>query len=231
MQRVMLFPALAVVAVACSESPSSSELTIDPAVVKSQSSALASAVTSAESSEGPDIAAELATIGNTASALIPRTRGAARGQMTRGSGNTCRCGTAAQKTCTFDACSVGTATVSGTVSWADGKLACTDLVFEIAALGNTRVEGESVAIGATHIAVTCSFAYGGGTLDGTLRTTGSTTVNDVTYGWDASLTASDVTLSSRSFTGGSVDVAATVTTSSAAEGTDTFRAKGSVAFP
>lgn len=90
--------------------------------------------------------------------------------------------------------------------------------FLVSACGQT---GESSAVS----------AYATGSIDGALHTTGSTEVNDVAYGWDASLTASDVTWSSKAFTAGTVDVVASVTTTSAAEGTDTFHATGSVSFP
>lgn len=215
----------ALVVGACGQTPDSSEVDIDSAVVKSQSSALATAVSSAESNGGANIAEQLSEIGNTAAALIPRTRGASRSQL-RGSASTCQCATASQKTCTFSSCKIGSATASGTVSWANGQLTCSNLVFDVAAIGQTTVEGESVKIGATHIAVACSFTYSPGSLDGWLRTTGSTTVNDVSYTWDASLTASDLAWTSKAFTDGGVGVNATVTA-----GADTFHATGSVSFP
>lgn len=222
--------AAAIAVSACGETRDSSEVSIDASVVKTQSSALASAVTAAQSNGGANIAEQLSDIGNTAAALIPRTKGASRAQM-KGGASTCSCPTAAQKTCTFSSCKIGSATASGTISWAGGKLVCTNLTFDVAATGQTQVEGQSVRIGATHIAVTCDFTYGTGTLDGSLRATGSTEVNDVAYSWDAALTASDVTWTSKAFTAGTVDVGATVTTVSDAEGTDTFHASGSMTFP
>jgi hypothetical protein len=225
---VALFTAIAVSA--CGKSQDSSEMSIDSAVVKSQSSALATAVSSAENDGGANIAEQLSEIGNTAAALIPRTKGASRAQL-KGAASTCRCATAAQKTCTFSSCKIGTATASGTVSWAGGKLVCSNVTFDVPATGETQVEGESVTIGATHIAVTCDFTYATGSLDGTLHASGTTTVNGVDYAWDASLAASDLAWRAKTFTGGSVDVGATVTTSSQAEGTDTFHASGSVSFP
>lgn len=224
---------LAVLALAaCGKTQDASEVSIDASVVKTQSSALASAVTAAESNGGADIAQQLSDIGNTAAALIPRTKGASRSQMRlNGSATTCKCATASQKTCTFSSCTIAGATVSGTVSWASGKLVCTNLGFDVAAVGKTQVEGEEVTIGATHIAVTCDFTYGKGTLEGTLHAAGNTEVNDVAYSWDATLTASDVAWSSKTFTAGTVDVNATVSTTSDAEGTDTFHASGAVSFP
>lgn len=215
----------AIIVGACGQSQDSSEVSIDPAVVKSQSSALVTAVSSAESNGGANIAEQLSDIGNTAAALIPRTRGASRSQM-RGAASTCKCATASQKTCTFSSCKIGSAIASGTIAWADGKLTCSNLVFDVAAIGQTQVEGESVNTGATHIAVACSFTYDSGSLEGWLRTTGSTTVNDVGYTWDASLTATDLAWTSKAFTDGGVDVSATVTA-----GADTFHATGSVSFP
>ena len=228
--RSFTYLSIALIVAACGETQDSSEVTIDSAVVKSQSSALASAISAAETNGGANIAEQLSDIGNTAAALIPRTKGASRAQM-KGSASTCTCPTAASKTCTFTNCKIGSASASGTISWADGKLVCTDLTFDVAAIGETRVEGQSVTIGATQIKVTCDFTYAKGTLDGSLRATGSTEVNDVAYRWDASLTASDVTWSSKAFTAGTVSVGATVTTSSDAEGSDTFHASGSVSFP
>ncbi len=221
--------ASALALVACGDTQDSSEVTIDSAVVKSQSSALVTAVSSAGTNGGANIAAQLSEIGNTATSLIPRTKGAARGALE--GETTCACPTAAQKTCTFSSCKIGTATASGTISWSSGKLVCTNLVFDVPAVGTTQVSGQSVTIGASHIAVTCSFTYGSSSLDGTLRTTGSTEVNDVAYTWDASLTANDLAWSTKAFTAGTVDVDATVDTSSAAEGDDSFHAAGSVSFP
>jgi hypothetical protein len=212
-----IFAGVFIAVAACGQqTQDSSEVTLDSSVVKTQAAALTTALSSATKSDGEGVAAELADIGNTAAALVPNARPASRSQ-TRGSSNTCTCSTASQKTCTWSACKIGSATASGTISWASGKLTCTNLTFDVAASGE---------VGATHVAVTCAFTYGTETLAGSLRATGSTTVNNVNYTWDATLTATDVAWTEQAFTGGDVDVNATVTA-----GDETFHASGAVSFP
>lgn len=193
---------------ACGQTqPSSSEVTLDSSVVKSQSSALAAAATAAENDEGTTVSSQIGSIGNNIASLLPRTANGAKGR------------------------SSSPIATGGSVSWSDGKITCTDLTFDVKDLGTTVIDGESLKIGASHVAVTCSFTYGKGTLAGSLHATGSTTVNDVAYTWDATMTATDVTFTAREFTAGTVAVDATITTSSETDGSESFHAVGSVTFP
>ena len=192
---------------ACGQQSSSSDVQLDTAVVKTQSSALAAAATAAENSNDAEAAAQVGAIGNNIAALIPSTARATHGRA------------------------VHPTATSGSISVAGGKISCNSLAFDVPALGHSVVDGESLNIGASHVAVTCSFTYGTGTLAGSLHATGNTTVNDVAYSWDATLTATDLTFTSRAMTGGSVSVDATVSTSSTSNGDESFHATGSVAFP
>lgn len=217
---------------------SPSEVTLDASVVKTQGSALSTAAAAAASNDGATIAENIASIGIAASAIVPNTRSASRSQTSRRvsaltTSTTCRCATAASKTCSFDGCTIGGATVTGAVSWGSGKLTCTNLVFDVPAIGAAQIQGESVTIGATHVEVTCDVNYTQSSFDGAIRATGSTEVNSVAYQWDTSLTAANVTFSSssRTFTGGSIGVDATITATSEARGAETFHASGDVAFP
>ena len=218
------------------DEPAASDVTLDASVVKSQSSALSAAASSAASNDGVVIADAFANVGNSAAALIPRTKGGSRSQVKAAasalaSSTTCRCATASAKTCSFDGCTIGSAVAHGTISWAAGRLECTGLSFDVPALGTVRASGQDVTIGATHINVACGFDYTTSSLSGKLTTTGTTTVEDVDYSWDATLDVKGVTFTKSSFTTGSVDVGADVTTISAARGTNTFTVSGAVTFP
>lgn len=228
----------AVPSAGCSQldEPAASDVTLDASVVKSQSGALSSAASAAASNDGVAIADAFANVGNSAAALIPRTKGASRSQVKTAvsalaSSTTCRCATASAKTCSFDGCTIGSAVAHGTISWAAGRLECTGLSFDVPALGTVRASGQDVTIDATHINVTCGFDYTTTSLSGKLTTTGTTTVEDVDYSWDATLDVKDVTFTKSAFTTGSVDVGADVTTVSAARGTNTFTVSGAVTFP
>jgi len=236
--RLMFASVLLFLVTACDRAndKSSSEVEIDGDAVKSQSSALSAAIAAAESDDGLNVAANLASAGNAVAGFIPQTKSAARQQTSRaGIGTTtCTCATSASaaKSCTFDgSCTILGAKVGGTISWADGKLLCKALTFDVGAMGTTQVNGESVAIGATHISVSCDVTYGSGHFDGSLTVTGTAVVNDVSYSWKGTVSAADVTLTSQAFTSGSVDVEAMVTAVSEARGTEDFHASGAVSFP
>lgn len=210
------------------------QVDLDEDVAKSQASALSTAVTSAEANDGAGIAEALASLGNTAAALVPAGKNASRSQV-RGSGSkTCTCASGASS-CTFSSCAIGAATVSGSLSWESGALRCDGLTFDVGALGNVsaRAAGTSASatIGATHIAVDCAITYSSGNVAGTIHTTGSTTVDGVDYTWDATITANAVTFTSSAFTGGSIDVAANVTSASESKGTQEYAANAVVSLP
>lgn len=188
---------------------------LDATVAKTQASALTAAVTAAESSDGAAIADAIAKVGDVTAALVPATKAGARSLML-GASSTCSCPSGATS-CTFAACTIGDATVSGTVSWTDGTITCTNLAFDAAATA--------------HVEITCALTYTSGDIGGTIRTTGSATVSGTAYGWDATLTAKDITFTSSALTGGGLEVAVTVTTDTTAGGEKSYSASAVVTLP
>ena len=197
------------------------EVQLDATVAKSQASALSTAVASANADDGVSIAEALASVGDVAAALLPPTKNGAQRRVKQVS-TTCACD-AATKTCTFDACTLGSATVSGVLSWGGGQITCTGLKFEVAAA--------SATVGAASVSVECAVTYGTAQLAGNLRTTGSAVVEGVTYAWDATLEASAVTFTTSAFTGGSLTASATVTSSSSSAADKTYAANATIALP
>lgn len=184
---------------------------LDASVARSQASALTAAVTAAQASDGAGIADAIGRVGDLAAGLVPETKGGAR---RRGASTTCSCPSGAT-TCTFSACTIGDATVSGSVSWADGAITCTNLALDAPA---------------AHVEVDCALTYAAGTIAGTVHTTGNATVSSTTYTWDASLTAKAITFTSSALTGGSLDVSATVTTGADADA-KSYTASATVTLP
>lgn len=181
-----------VVACAVHHETTPASVELDASVARSQASALTAAVTAAQGSDGAAIADAMGRVGDLAAGLVPETRG---GMRRRGASTTCSC-PSGSTTCTFSACTIGDATVTGSVSWADGAITCTNLALDAPA---------------AHVEVDCALTYATGTIAGTVHTTGSATVSGTTYGWDANLTAKAITFTSSALTGGSLDVSATVT--------------------
>ncbi len=210
---------LAVSACQVSQETKPAEVQLDGDLARSQVSALSTAVTSAESDDGLAIAEALAEIGDDAVALVPEAKGGAKKRWRRAS-TSCGCKGSAQS-CTFDHCTIGNATVSGTLSWKAGEIRCTGLTFDIA----------EPTLGSAHVAVDCSLSHAPGKLGGKLHTTGNAVVEGVTYTWDATIAANAVTFTSRSFTGGSVDVSAAVSMSSADEADRSFQASAVLTLP
>lgn len=213
--------AAAVSACAVTQETKPVEVALDGDVARSQASALSAAVAAAQADDGVAVAEALGAVGDAAAALAPPAKDGARERVRRLS-TTCACPKGA-RSCVLDGCTIGTARVRGALSWSGGRVACEGLTFDVAAT--------STSVGAAHVAVDCAFTYAEGSLDGSLRTTGDAVVDGVTYAWDATLAARDVTFTSRAFTGGSVDVTASVTMSSAADGERRFSASGVVRLP
>jgi hypothetical protein len=207
---------------ACSVSQETTPVAVqlDGTVAKSQASALSTAVASAQADDGLAIAEALASVGDIAAALLPPTKNGAR-QRLKHSTTTCACD-AATKSCTFDACTIGNATVSGALSWSAGEIRCTNLAFDVAAT--------SAAIGAAKVTVSCAVTYATGQLAGNVHTAGNAVVDGVTYTWEASLVAGQVTFASKAFTGGAIAVDATVTASGSA-GDKTYSANATMSLP
>jgi hypothetical protein len=210
---------------ACSSSTETvpATVTLDPTVAKSQASALTAAARSAAANSGAGIATALATAANASAALVPGAKGGANSQIgAAGAATTCTCPAGATG-CTFTGCTVAGATVSGTLSWGGGKLTCDKLTFSAAA--------KSAAIGAVDVVVDCAFTYTATSLDGSLHTTGSADVDQVTYTWDATLDATSVTFTPSAFTGGAIAVDANVTGVSTARGTESYVGNAVVSLP
>jgi len=195
------------------------QVQLDGDVAKSQASALSTAATAATSDDGVAVAESFARAADTAAALVPKAKRGGRARLLRSS-TSCACD-AASRTCTFAGCSIGNATLSGTVAWGDGKITCDSLSVDVAATGS--LEGAKAS-------VECSIAYGPGEVSGSLHTTGTATVDGTTYAWDATITAKDVTFASGAFTGGSIDAKAEVTMTSSSE-TQRLEGVATVALP
>jgi hypothetical protein len=221
-RKVMVLAANALVIAACSVTQQTTPATvqIDGAIAKTQASALTAAVASASANDGINVAETLGKVGDAAAALVPEAKQGLRERL-RSSASTCGCA-AKSTSCTFDACRIGNATVSGTLSWADGQIDCHDLTFDI--------EATSASVGAAHVSVSCALTYATGRLGGSLQTTGNAVGAAVTYSWNATLSVTDVTFTGDGFTGGSLDVGASITTSSASEGTKSFSANAVVSL-
>lgn len=194
---------------------------LDGSVAKSQASALSTAVASANADDGVAIAEAVASVGDVASALLPPTKGGGQRRV-KHTTTTCTCD-ATTKSCAFAGCTIGSATVSGSLSWADGKITCTGLKFEVPAT--------SSVVGAASVNLECAITYGAAQLAGTLETTGTAEVQGTTYTWDASLEATDVTFTTSAFTGGSIAANATVTSSSASATAQTYAASATISLP
>jgi len=219
---IALFVCTVVVsACAVSQETTPAEVQLDGTVAKAQASALSTAVASANADDGIAIAEAVASVGDVAAALLPPTKNGGR-QRVKVSSTTCTCDTST-KNCTFDACTIAGATVSGTLSWAAGQIRCTDLSFEIPAT--------SAAVGAASVNLACAITYSTTQLSGSLSTTGSAVVEGVTYGWSAKLAATDVTFTTAAFTGGSLAASASVTSSSSATAPQTYSANATIALP
>lgn len=220
-----LFVAFAGIAVAsaCSVSQETTpaQVELDGTVAKSQASALSTAAASAEANDGVSIAQALASIGDTAAALVPQAKEGGQRRIARTT-TTCTCA-AATKSCSFAGCTIGNATLTGSLSWADGHITCSNVVVDVAAT--------SATVGAAHVTLACALSYTSATIEGDLHTTGQAVVDGVTYGWDASVSANDVTFTKAAFTGGSVDVHADVTMTSKTEAEKSFTAAAVVALP
>lgn len=208
---------------ACAVTQESKPATVqlDGSVAKSQASALSTAVASANADDGVSIAEALASVGDVASALLPPTRNGGQRRVKQTT-TTCTCD-AATKSCAFAGCTIGSATVSGALSWADGQILCTGLKFEVPAT--------SSSVGAASVSVECAVTYGTAQLAGSLRTTGTAEVQGVTYTWDAALEATGVTFTTSAFTGGSITASATVTSSSSTAAEQTYAASATLALP
>lgn len=197
------------------------EVQLDAAVAKSQASALHTAVTAAEADDGLAITEALAGVSDTAVALVPKTKSGARRRLVR-STVTCACDAAARR-CDFDGCRIGGATVAGSVAWGDGAIACAGLTID--------VPGQTGSVSEAHATIECALTYGASAVAGDVHTTGQAVVDGVTYGWDATLVARDVTFASTALTGGSIEARATVTTSSATRSEERLEASASVSLP
>lgn len=197
------------------------QVQLDGSVAKAQASALSTAVASANANDGIGIAQAVASIGDVSAALLPPTKSGGKQRITPAS-TTCTCDAAA-KSCTFSACTIGAATVTGSLSWSGGQILCSGLKFEVPAT--------SAALGAATIAVDCAVTYGATQLAGNLSTTGTAVVDTVTYAWSAKLDATDVTFTTSAFTGGSIAVDATVTSSSVSAADQTYAAAATIALP
>jgi hypothetical protein len=210
---------------ACSVSQQSTpaQVDLDTSVAKTQVSALTAAVSQAQAQDGVALTQALSQVGNVASALVPAgKRGARAKDLLVSTSNTCACAAGATS-CTFEACSIGPATVSGAVSFGDGVVSCQGLTLDIATAGS--------GVGKTHVALDCSLTYTDGSVAGTLHTTGSSVVDGVTYSWNATLTANAVTFSASTVTGGNLDVSTQITVSSTTEDDKTYAAAAKVALP
>jgi hypothetical protein len=211
---------LALVVTACSvtQETTPANVQLDADIAKSQASALSTAVASAEAGDGIALAEELASVGDMAAALVPDTKKGARDRIKRAT-TTCSC---SEQSCAFAGCTLGAAKVSGSLSWAGGRIHCEKLAFDVAAT--------SSSIGAARVEVSCDLTYATGHVAGSLKTTGNAVVDDVSYAWDAKLAINDVTFTSTTFTGGSLDVGAAVTTFSEDDGSKSFSASAVVSL-
>lgn len=219
----LLAPVVVLSASACSaaqEAPAA-QVQLDGDVAKAQAQALSAAVASAQVDDGLAIAESLAAAAGASAALVPDAKAGVVSKLTRTS-TTCVCDLAT-KTCTFSKCTLGSATVSGTLSWTGTTIRSSKLSFDIPATSKN--------LGAGYVMVDTSLVYGDGQIAGSLHTTGSASVDSVIYRWDSTIDVNDVTFTTAAFTGGSIDVGAAVTMDSAATGTKTFEASGVVALP
>lgn len=207
-------------ACAVSTETTAAEVQLDDEVAKTQASALPSAVASAQANDGVALAEAVASVGRVAAALVPAAKDGARA-MRGPAASTCTC-PAGGTSCTFEKCTIGAAVVSGKVSWGGGKIACTDLTFDAPPL--------SKEVGATYVALDCDLAYSAGRVAGDLHTTGSSVVEGVTYRWNASLVANDLSFSTTTLTGGTLDVSAAVTVAASAS-EKSYSATAEVALP
>jgi len=83
-----------------------------------------------------------------------------------------------------------------------------------------------------HVEVTCALTYSTGNIAGNVHTTGDAVVSGTTYTWNATLKANQITFSETALTGGSLDVSATVTTSTSAdEDEKCYSAAATVSLP
>lgn len=218
-----VLPFALVLTAACSVTQETTpvEVQLDPAVAKSQASALTTAVASAEADDGLAITEALGSVSDTSVALVPKTKSGARRRLVR-STVTCACDAAARR-CDFDGCRIGSATVAGSVAWGDGVISCAGL--------SVDVPSQAGAVSEAHATIECALTYGEGSVAGDVRSTGRAVVDGVTYTWDATLVARDVTFTSSALTGGAVEAKASVTTSSATRSEERLEASASVSLP
>lgn len=189
-------------ACAVTHETTAAQVQLDESVARTQASALTSAISGANADDGVTVADALARIGDTASALVPETKGGA-GHRPGSGATSCTC-EASAKRCDFDGCTIRGATVSGSIAWGDGRISCTDLVVDV-----------STGAATAHATLGCDLGYDASHLAGTVRTTGTATTGGTTYAWDATLTAEGITVASGTVTAGSLAASATVSVTSA----------------
>lgn len=190
------------------------QVELDESVARSQASALSAAQGAAAAGDGVSIADAITKIGDTAAALVPQGKSGAGRSRPGAAATTCTCDAAAKR-CAFDGCTIAGATVSGTLTWGGGKIVC---------------DAITVDAGTAHASLECALTYSATTLAGTVHTTGSAAVSGTTYAWDATLTASSVTVTSGKVTGGSLDVSASVDVTTSSSGTKAYAASAVVAL-
>lgn len=225
LQRLSLtsLTSLATVASGCavSHETTAARVQLDEGVAKTQASALAAAITAANASDGVSVADAIARIGDTAAALVPQSKEGA-GHRPAAGGSTCACDAEAKR-CTFAGCTLRSAVLTGSISWSDGRLVCEGLEVDVA-------EGTS-PMGTAHASLACDVTWDARRVAGTVRTTGSSVVSGTTYAWDATLTASDVTMEAGSFTGGTLEATASVSVTTRATATKDYAAAAVVTLP
>ena len=173
--------------------------------------------------------------GGLPAALLGATIGTARQALGTDAG--CVCDETA-KTCTYTNCSPNGATnftVNGKMSWGNGKVVATNLVYDVSQTGG---------IDSIHITLDCDLTVSATSIDGTMHTTGNTAfetgdagssgIGQVTYAWDTSIKYDAVTYANGAATGGSLDVTGSYTISYGASGIlpdQTYSGTASVTFP
>ncbi len=96
----------------------------------------------------------------------------------------------------------------------------------------TNLTLDATSSASAHVEVTCALTYSTGNIAGNVHTTGDAVVSGTTYTWNATLKANQITFSETALTGGSLDVSATVTTSTSAdEDEKCYSAAATVSLP
>lgn len=183
--------------------------TVNESSAKAMASGTVSAVNAAGTDQGLQVSAGIQQAGSAASGIIQPSAGGTQSFDALGvvsqalAAGDCTCDDAAKK-CVFDKCTSGTAEISGELSWANGKLTCTNLTYVI---------DQAAAGTSTTITTNCDLTYSATQIDGTLSSSvsGSTTAGgySVTYAVKTNVKFNAVTYSSGSATGGSIDVSGT----------------------